>query len=250
MGEVRAPVITFFVPCLNEEGNVGRTIDRLVNLMQELQIPYEIIVVDDASTDGTVAEVLDRAQKHASIRVELIRNRFCRGIGRNYFVAAHRARGEYFMLINGDAADPEEAIRAILSYLGKADAVVPYIGSNDTRPLPRRVLSRMFTFLVNMTGGHRLKYYNGPVLHRTENVRMWFAETSGFGYQAELLCRLLDDGISVVEVQMVISNREQGRSKAFRIGNLLAVSNTLLHIVLRRLERLSIKLLGPPRVPR
>jgi hypothetical protein len=129
--------------------------------------------------------------------------------------------------------------------MGKADAVVPYLGSNDTRPLPRRLLSRTFTFLVSLLSGHHLRYYNGPVLHKTENVRMCFSETSGFGYQAELLCRLLDEGISVVQVQMV-TNADQGASKAFKIGNFLSVSNTLFHIFLRRLERLSIRLLTPP----
>lgn len=247
MEDLRPGAVTFFVPCLNEEGNVGRTIDTIVDLMQELAKPYEIIVVDDASTDGTVQEVLGRQERYRDVPIRLIRNPICRGLGRNYFVAAQRAKGEYFMAVNGDAAEPVEALRTILSHMGKADAVVPYLGSNDTRPLPRRLLSLTFTFLVNLLSGHRLKYYNGPVLHRTENVRTWFAETSGFGYQAELLCRLLDEGISVVEVQMVINVRDQGATKAFRLGNFLAVSNTLFHILLRRLERWSIEGLGPPR---
>lgn len=246
MGQAIAGSITFFVPCLNEEKNVGRALDTIVELMEELGKPYEIIVVDDASVDSTVDVVLERCQRYPQARIALIENPFCRGLGRNYFIAAQRASGEYFMVVNGDAADPVEAIRVILSYMGKADAAVPYLGSNDTRPLGRRLLSRTFTFLVSLLSGHRLKYYNGPVLHKTENVRMWFSETSGFGYQAELLCRLLDEGISVVEVQMVTNVRDQGASKAFKIGNFLSVSNTLFHIFLRRLERLSIRLLSPP----
>lgn len=246
MEQAIAGSITFCVPCLNEEKNVGRALDTIVELMEELGKPYEIIVVDDASIDGTVDVVLERCQRYPQARIVLIKNPCCRGLGRNYFIAAQRASSEYFMVVNGDAADPPEAIRVILSYMGKADAAVPYLGSNDTRPLGRRLLSRTFTFLVSLLSGHRLKYYNGPVLHKTENVRMWFSETSGFGYQAELLCRLLDEGISVVEVQMVTNVRDQGASKAFKIGNFLSVSNTLFHIFLRRLERLSIRLLSPP----
>lgn len=250
MKEMVTGSITFFVPCLNEEKNVGRTLDTIVGLMQEMRLPYEIIVVDDASFDGTVEEVLERCERYPEAQIILIKNPFCRGLGRNYFIAAHRARGEYFMVVNGDAADPVETIRLILSYMGKADAVVPYLGSNDTRPLGRRLLSLTFTFLVSALSGHRLKYYNGTVLHKTENVRMWYAETAGFGYQAELLCRLLDEGISVVEVQMVTNVRDGGVSKAFKIGNFLSVSNTLFHIFLWRMQRWSIRLLsnqGPVR---
>ena len=54
------PTISFFVPCLNEEGNVGCAIDRLVEAMRETPHTYEILVVDDASTDASVAEVLAR----------------------------------------------------------------------------------------------------------------------------------------------------------------------------------------------
>lgn len=234
--------ITFFVPCLNEQGNVGRAIGRIVEVMADVGGPYEVLVVDDASTDGTVADVEACRARYPAVPIRLVRNRFRRGLGRNYFIAAQRARGEYFMLVNGDAAEPVETIRAIVAAKGKADAIVPYFGANETRTLARRVVSRTFTALVNLLSGHRLRYYNGPVLHRTENVREWFAETAGFGYQAELLCRLLDDGITVHEMQVANSNRERGASKAFRLVNLLWVANTLFHILLRRLERAAFRL--------
>jgi len=237
--------ISFFVPCLNEEGNVSRAIDTIVEVMRGMSMTYEVLVVDDASIDGTVAEAALRCERYPELRIDIIRNRFCRGLGRNYFIASHRARGEYFMLVNGDAAEPPESIRQIVSLLGKADAIVPYFGVNEGRTLPRRMLSCTFTFLVNQLSGHRLKYYNGPVLHKTENVRMWFAETAGFGYQAELMCRLLDEGITVHEVQITNSDRELGFSKAFRLRNLLSVANTLFHIALRRMERTAFRALSP-----
>lgn len=245
METTKACLVTFFVPCLNEEGNVGRTIDNIVKMAGELEYSHEILIVDDASVDGTIAETLESQLRHPRTWIEVIQNPFCRGLGRNYFIAAQRARGEYFMLINGDAAEPPESIRRILSHLAEADAVIPFFGLAETRTLPRRALSRAFTFLVNTFSGHCLKYYNGPVLHKTENVRMWFSETAGFAYQAELLCRLLDEGISVVEVQVSNSTRERGISKAFTITNLLSVGNALFHILLRRLERLAFTLLAP-----
>ena len=244
MSELGPNSISFFVACLNEEGNIGRAIDTIVEVMRDSKNPYEILVFDDASADGSVAEVMDRCRRFPETRIQLIRNRFRRGLGRNYFLAAQRARGAYFMLVNGDAAEPPESIQRILSRLGEADAVVPYFGLRENRTLPRRFLSGSFTLMVDLLGGHRLKYYNGPVLHRTENVREWFSETCGFGYQAELLCRLLDDGISVVEVQVPNSDRQTGFSKAFTVRNLFSVANTLLHISLRRIEKILFRLVS------
>ena len=244
MAELGPNSISFFVACLNEEGNIGRAIDTIVEVMADFKNPYEILVFDDASADRSVAEVLDRCRRFPERRIHLIRNRFRRGLGRNYFLAAQRAKGEFYMLVNGDAAEPPESIHRILSHLGEADAVVPYFGLRESRTLPRRFLSSSFTLMVDLLSGHRLNYYNGPVLHRTENVREWFSETCGFGYQAELLCRLLDDGISVVEVQVPNSDRQTGFSKAFTARNLFSVANTLSHILLRRIEKILFRLVS------
>jgi glycosyltransferase involved in cell wall biosynthesis len=210
---------------------------------------YEILVVDDASEDGTVEEVVACCRRYPTVPLKLIRNAFCRGLGRNYFVAAQRARGEYFMLVNGDAAEPPESIKAILDCLGRADAIVPYFGLNETRTFARRMLSRTFTVMVSLLSGHRLRYYNGPVLHRTENVRMWCADTAGFGYQAELLCRLLDEGMTVHEVLIANSDRSRGASKAMTLSSLLSIANTLFHIGLRRSERIAFRVGAARRRP-
>ncbi len=233
----KAPLITFFIPCLNEEGNVGRTMDMVVNVMKERAESYEIVVIDDASVDGSVEEVRRHEAKHPGLQIQLVVNRFTRGLGRNYFIAAQRARGEYYMIVNGDASETEELMGAILSQRGKADAIIPYFGAKEMRTFGRRVISRSFVFCVSLLSGHRLKYYNGPVLHKTDNVRSWFSETAGFGYQAELLCRLLDEGITYIEVEVTNSDRTFGVTKAFKLNNILAVINSLGHIFLRRIQQ-------------
>ncbi|MDP7371921.1 MAG: glycosyltransferase family 2 protein [Nitrospinota bacterium] len=233
--------ISFFVPCLNEENNIAFTLDRILDVMRKYDHSYEILVFDDSSTDDSVAKILEWRATHEDISLNLLQNPCCRGLGRNYFLAAHRARGLYYMLVNGDGSEPPATINSIISHMGEADAIIPYFGLNDTRTHARRFLSVAFTFIVNMLSGHRLNYYNGPVLHRTENVQIWFAETAGFGYQAELLCRLLGEGISYIEIQVTNSDRETGASKAMRFQNLLSVANTLFHVFLRRLENMAFK---------
>lgn len=246
MFELQKDMISFYVPCLNEEKNIGQTIQTIRQVMKRFPCPFEIVIVDDASTDETVRHIKNCQKEFSEIDIHLIQNRFCRGLGRNYFIAAQRAQGEYYMLVNGDAAEPPETLEKILSAKGQADAIVPYFGERETRTVLRRIISRTFTLLVNILSGHHLKYYNGPVLHKTENVRIWFAETAGFGYQAELLCRLLDEGITVKEVKVKNSDRESGISKAFRIQNILSVLYTLLNIFLRRFQRLSFQFIPRP----
>ncbi len=231
------PSITFFIPCRNEEGNVGRAIDTVVEVMADRREPYEVLVVDDASTDGSVAEVLDRGRRYPALRLELMRNATPGGLGHTYFMAARRATGTYFMMVCGDAVEPPASLRAILAGLGRAEMVVPYFGSLDARGPFRRVLSRVFALLVRWLSGTRLRYYNGPVLHKTANVRTDGFRSPGFGYQAELLCRLLREGKSVVEVQIANVDRAHGASTACTPKNLALVAGTCWRLFRARVTR-------------
>ena len=70
---------------------------------------------------------------------------------------------------------------------------------------------------------------------------MWFVETACFGHQAVLLYRLLDLGISVVEVEVSNNDRSMGTSKALAFSYFLSVGNSLFHTLLRRIENASIR---------
>ena len=64
----------------------------------------------------------------------------------------------------------------------------------------------------------------------------WHADTDGFGYQAEILARLLEEGASYIEVEVPNYDRDSGVTKAFSVKNFLAVSHSLFQIFLRRLR--------------
>lgn len=224
--------ITFFIPCLNEEAHI---LDTLKTVRAGAEgISYEVIVVDDGSDDRT-AEIVQDFHQHDA-RVHLVQNRVPMGLGANYFRIAHQARGIFYMLVNGDNVEPDSQIKAILALRGQADMVVPFFGNRDARTMPRRMTSKIFTAVVNGLSGHRLRYYNGAVLHRTAFVRSWSSETHGYGYQAEFLCHLLQHGATYVEVPVANTDRQWGRSKAFSLSNFLSVGNSLLHIATRRLS--------------
>lgn len=237
--------ITFFIPCYNEEGNITATMETILTAVQGLRYAYEILVFDDASTDNTKGVVERIRRDRPELPIRFFVNKENRGLGFNYVRGAFTARGSYYMLINGDNVEPAEAIRETIQHCGEADMIVPYFGSKDKRSWFRRNVSRTFTLLVNCLSGHKIHYYNGAVLHRTDNVRFWRAESVGYGYQAELICRLLHEGMTYREVEVPNSDRQWGFSKAFSPANILSVSNSLFHIFWRRLEYTVFRLLKP-----
>lgn len=226
--------ITFFIPCLNEEENIRATFETLFEALKIFSYSCEIIAVDDGSTDRTWEILKELSERPTPFPVRVIRCGKNRGLGNNYFATAPLARGKYYMTINGDHVEPVSTIRAILSQMGKADMIIPFFGAKDQRTKSRTLLSKIFTKTVNILSGKTILYYNGPALHRTENVAAAGLKVWGFGYQAELICKLLREGKSFLEVPVCNVDRQGGKSKSFHPANVKSVLGSLLRIGWRR----------------
>lgn len=228
--------VTFFVPCYNEQGNIIPTLNTIKLACQNFSFTYEVIVVDDNSIDRTLQEVGEFQSANPSMRIRSIANKKNRGLARNYVDGAYLGRGRYYMAVFGDNSEPPETLRAILEPMGKADIIIPVFRENDSRRFGRRMLSRIFVAIVNVLSGNNIGYYNGPALHRRFNVMRWHADTDGFGYQAEIITRLVLEGATYKEVFVANKDREIGSATAISFKNFLAVGHSLLQIALRRLR--------------
>ena len=224
--------ISFFVPCYNEEANVIGAIEVLIAAAEAERLSYEILVFDDCSTDRTVAIVEDYLRQRPEAPVQLFVNPVNRGVARNFVEGAFQARGKYYRLVCGDNCEPVESHLKLIRHLGEADIIVPYYTKIGGRRLHRHIISYVYTKLVNLCSGYRLRYYNGcPIFWRYDVLR-FHVETTGFGYQAEFLTRLLHERKTFVEVPLVSIDRESSGSLNPR--NFLSVSSSLLTIALRR----------------
>ena len=236
---LRAPLratvdVSFFVPCYNEERNVAAALDKLRIACEQAGCSYEVLVFDDCSRDRTAEVVQQYRSRNPGMRVRLFRNKRNMGVARNFFEGAFQAEGRYYRLVCGDDVEPVEKHLGLIGMMGKADIVVPYFPHIEGRPWHRHVISRLYTSLVNIASGYRLRYYNGCPLYRRDDVARFHVETSGFGYQAEFLTRLLHEGRSYVEVALPSIDREG--SGSLNAKNFLSVAHSLLTIALRRLR--------------
>jgi glycosyltransferase involved in cell wall biosynthesis len=231
--------VTFFVPCLNEEERVVPTLKTIQDAMREVPYTYEVLVVDDGSTDRTLEVAEGFRKENPDVAVCIHRNPRNLGLSRSFVDAAFRGRGTYYRLVCGDNVEPKDAMTKILGMLGKADIVVPYYPVLPGKSPTRRVVSRTFTVLVDLISGYRLNYYNGCALYRRYHVMRWAPYNYGFGFQADLITRLLDEGASYVEVPVsgFHLTKERGRS-AITLRNFVSTGHTLFEILLRRIRRI------------
>jgi len=93
------PKVSVCVITYNHQRFLPRTLDSL--LLQEAKFPWEVVVVDDASTDATPAILDDYAARHPE-RIRAYHNPRNRGPFRNFLYALHQCRGEYIAVCEGD----------------------------------------------------------------------------------------------------------------------------------------------------
>jgi len=235
----KAVDLTLFVPCLNEEARVAATLETIRDTLRDYALSYEVLVVDDGSTDGTagVVEAFIRANPDAPI--SLHRNPRNLGLSRSFVDAAFRGRGTYFRLVCGDNVDSKRSMKAVLDLLGRADLIVPYYPVLPGKSRFRRLVSRAYTLIVDALSGYRLHYYNGCALYRRYDVMRWAPYNYGFGFQADLITKLLDERATFLEVPLEGFHLTKDRGgSAVNMRNFLSTSHTLLEIFLRRVRRL------------
>ena len=222
------PSITFLVTALNEQEHILPTVDTIVTAAEQLDADYEILLVNDGSTDAT-PQLIDRlAAEHQRIRA--IHNKRNLGLGGAYKHAIFFATKEHLMWVCGDNSETVEHIVNIAAHVGEADIVLPVLMAGRQRPLLRRAMSKAFTAFVNMLFGLRVGYYNGTVIHKTALITRVPIRTNSFAYQAEALVKMLRAGCSYVEVPYSSRTYDGLFSNATKPKNLIAVLSALWHL--------------------
>lgn len=217
--------VSFIVPALNEEDNLHDTVDEIHRAAEGIE-QFEIVIVNDGSTDNTAAIMNELAASNPHIRV--IHNQRNIGLGGAYKIGVAAARMPYVMMVPGDNNHPAEGIIPILQCRGRADIIIPYVSNPEARSVTRRFISLLFVRLINILFGLRVRYYNGLVLHHRELVQGLTIETDGFTYQTEALVKLLKRGASFIQIAVPIASHGDRNTRAFRSRNILAIMRTLV----------------------
>ena len=214
--------ITVAVATLNEEPQLKHAVEIIIEAVQECFDAYEIIIFNDGSTDrtGEVADAL--AARYPDVTaVHHSRPKCVGGVIRS---GLERARMNYYIWVDGKGATTKEALLSIFALRGQADLVVPFQSNGHERPWSRRVISRAFVKILNTLFGLNLTYYTHLVLCRASQARQFSVRTNSYGYQAEMLIKMIKSGCSYVEV--CVQDRydiKQSRTKAFKPQNVIGI---------------------------
>ena len=214
--------LSVIVPAFNEEGNIQNAIDSVLTAIKDLVDDYEIIVVNDGSSDNT--EQLALAKRQGDERIRVISNASNQGFGFSFARGVSLAGMNFLTVFPGDNDMAGESLRRLIENLGRADIVTSHPVSSHRRPFLRRFLSKSFIALMNILFGLNLKYYNGAFVARTSLIRLIPIKSTGLTALAECLIRLIKAGHSYTSIPFEHVGRKAEKSKALYFKSVVAVA--------------------------
>ena len=203
------PTISVVAPAFEEERSVALLFEELEAALDPLGEPWEVVFVDDGSTDGTFAALTRLHAKNDNVRVVRLRRNF----GKAAALAAgfEEARGDIVVTIDADLQDDPAEIPRLLAKLDEGFDLVSGWKSNRRDPWTRRVPSRIFNRMASAVSGIRLHDVNcGLKAYRAEVVR----DLRIYGELHRFLPVLAHErGYRVAELPVNHRPRSHGRSR-------------------------------------
>jgi glycosyltransferase involved in cell wall biosynthesis len=155
---MREKSLSIIIPVFNEEDNVHPLHEKLTQVLDSLGQPYEIIVVDDGSTDCTAARLKEVAQADSRVKVIHLRRNF--GQTPAMMAGIDAAVGDILLPMDGDLQNDPADIPKLLDKLAEGyDVVSGWRKDRQDHPLKRNFPSRVANFIISRISGVHLHDY-------------------------------------------------------------------------------------------
>ncbi|MFA5862133.1 MAG: polyprenol monophosphomannose synthase [Candidatus Thermoplasmatota archaeon] len=211
----RSRLVSIVVPTYNERQNLTRLVAAI---QAHVRVPYEIVIVDDSSPDGTADLARDLAREHP---VRLVSRPAKAGLGSAYRDGFKAARGDLVFEMDADLSHDPRFVPALIDAVesGGADVAVGsryvpggrVIGWSRYRRLVSGVGNMLARVVLrpgarDVTSGYRC--YSRAAADLVQSV-----ESDGYAFQVEALFVARSQGLRIVEVPITFENRVVGKSK-------------------------------------
>ncbi|MBI4526101.1 MAG: glycosyltransferase [Deltaproteobacteria bacterium] len=207
--------LSVVIPLYNEALTLATLHERLIRTLRSLGSSYEILYVDDGSTDGTAGLLRQLQGQHQEAKVIFLN----RNYGQHAAVLAgfERARGEVIVTLDGDLQNPPEEIPKLLQKIREGYDVVGGWREERKDSLLRRLLSAQMSRITSLIVGVKMRDY-GCMLRA---YRRPVVEQISKSQEAALFIPALANYLarSVAEISVGHEMRESGKSRynAFRL---------------------------------
>jgi glycosyltransferase involved in cell wall biosynthesis len=217
----QAPVdVSVIVMAYNEAATLSSVLDEIDVVMRSSACSYEVIIVDDGSSDGTDQIADDAAQRLPSLTV--LHHPTNRGIGEVYRSGFQAATGKYLTFLPADGQFPARIVTDFAPLMSQADLVLGYLPDIMRSPVAT-VLSWMERSLYRVMFG-RLPRFQGIMMFRRTMLEDLGVKPGGrgWGILMEIIVRAKRSHLKIVSVPTSLRPRTSGKSKVNNLRSIWA----------------------------
>jgi len=211
-----SPHLSVVIPAFNEATRIIPTLEDVVEHLHDRPYTWEVIVVDDGSSDATGRLVADWSAAHPGVRLVTMPHK---GKGWAVRQGMLEAEGEYAFMCDADSAMP---IRWLDNFLVEMDSGYDIvIGSREiagamrmNEPVYRHVMGRVFNWIVRLLAVRGVKDTQcGYKLFKREAALDLFSvqRSVGFGFDVEILYLARKKGLDVLEMPIEWYHRQSSK---------------------------------------
>jgi glycosyltransferase involved in cell wall biosynthesis len=203
--------LSIIVPAFNEEGNLRTVVGQVSALSESVLAHYEILIVDDGSTDGTHQVALELVRELPHLR--LVRHDTNRGSGGAILTGIEQARCDLVMYVPADGQFYLPEITEFLEAMAGHDIVIGARIKRSDYSWFRLLSSRVFILLVNLLFEQSFRDVNWVHMWRRAVFERVKPQSRGVFLLEEILVRARQAGFKVREISSFYVPRLSGQAK-------------------------------------
>ena len=209
---MKTPIsLTIVLPALNEQENLKDAVTTTIAALQGGGIDWEMVLVNDGSTDKTGDIATELASKEP--RIKLLHHERPMGIGYCFGEGIAISSKDAITWFPADGENDPEQILKYLPLLEHVDIVVPFVINKGVRSVLRRFVSKFYLWTINLSFGTNFNYTNGTVVYRRHVFERVKRRSNSAVFQAECLVKATRRGFIFAEVPVLLEKRRSGPSK-------------------------------------
>jgi len=224
--------LSVVIPTYNEAGTIETLIERIINSLQSAKLSYEIILVDDYSSDTTREIINKLSQKYP---ISLYLKKGAKGKAHSLLQGMNQAQGEYIAMIDGDLQYPPEVIPEMYALAQKSGMVVANRKVYKSKSF-RRFASRANAFIFGrLLFGFNCDVQSGLKVFKKEIIgHLEKSLFSAWSIDIPLLYTARELGFQIKSVDITYEKRKKGESKISFLQTAWQIATGAIKLKLRR----------------
>lgn len=202
-------LVSVVIPLYNEEESISDLYKALKSVMDEQTYDYELLFIDDGSTDKTLELLEPLDQKDRKVKLLPFRRNF--GKAAAWAAGFDHARGDVIVTIDGDLQNDPKDIPKLVSYIGEYDLVNGWRRKRKDAFFIRKFPSKIANWLISsVTGVKLLDYGSGLKAYKADVVK----NINIYGELHRFIPAVANwYGVKIKEVETIHHPRVRGKSK-------------------------------------